>query len=69
MHIYIKKYLISSVVVEKLLWPQNRVIFVDFDPDRLYDSARIIQRLRNHITDDHLNDISIVYLGLLSPLR
>jgi hypothetical protein len=38
MHISIKKYLISSVVVEKLLWPQNRVIFVDFDPDRLYVS-------------------------------
>ena len=42
MHIYIKKYLISSVVMEKLLWPQNRVIFVDFDPDRLYLNLFII---------------------------
>jgi len=39
MHIYIKKYLISSAVVEKLLWPQNRVLFVVFALDRLYQGA------------------------------
>jgi len=47
----------------------GRSVNTQLKPGRSYDSARIIQRLRNHITDDHLNDISIVYLGLLSPLR
>jgi hypothetical protein len=43
MHISIKKYLTSSVVVEKLLWPQNRVIFVVFALDRLYMSTLHIE--------------------------